>query len=99
MGRMLLPTVPRSVVIPRIMRMMRLGRKMTQTALAAKLLVTPNYIYLLENGRKFPSLKFCIRFAEYFEMNPNWIKTAWLRDYVSWVRVKMESRLGLAAML
>ncbi len=89
--------VPRSVRIRRLVRQLRLGRGMSQSTLAKKLHVTPNYIWLLEHGYKFPSLKLALRLGKNFDFNPNWIKTLWFRDYLLWTETKVGCKIGLAA--
>jgi DNA-binding XRE family transcriptional regulator len=68
---------------------------MTLTKLAKDLRCSPNYIYLLEAGYKFPSLKFSIKIANKFQMNPRWIKTLWFRDYLLWTEARVGFRVGI----
>lgn len=94
--RWLMMVAPRSIRIRRLIRQMRSGRQMTQSALAKKLHVTPNYLYLLESGHKFPSLNLCLHLARFFGFNPNWIKCLWLRDYLIWTEAKVRTKLDIA---
>lgn len=82
--------------IPRLIYSMRRGRKISQARLAGLLSVAPNYIYMIEAGRRLPSFEFCLRFAALFSMNPSWIETLWIKDYITQAEAKVKDRLERA---
>jgi DNA-binding XRE family transcriptional regulator len=69
---------------------------MSQAHLAGLLHVSSNYIYMIEAGRRLPSFEFCLRFAALFSINPPWIKSIWLRDYITHIEYKVKDRLERA---
>ncbi len=54
--------------IHKVIRKVRENNKLSQEQLAKRLKVTANYISLLENGRKKPSLDFLSLFSQQFKM-------------------------------
>jgi DNA-binding XRE family transcriptional regulator len=68
---------------------------MTQAHLARALNVSENYLYMVENAQKFPSLSFILRFGIMFSINPRLLKVYWLNDYISWVRERVKKKIGL----
>jgi len=79
--------------IPRLIYSMRRGRNISQARLAKMLHVAPNYIYMIETGRRLPSFQFCLRFASLFSMNPSWIESLWVKDYITQAEAKIKDRL------
>jgi len=66
---------------------------MSQAHLARMLHVAPNYIYMIESARRLPSFEFCLRFASLFSINPSWIETLWVKDYITQAEAKVKDRL------
>jgi DNA-binding XRE family transcriptional regulator len=66
---------------------------MSQAHLAGLLNVSSNYIYMIEAGRRLPSVEFCLRFASLFSINPPWIKSLWIKDYVIYVENKIKNKI------
>lgn len=82
--------------IPRLIYSIRRGRKMSQVHLAGLLGVSSNYIYMIEAGRRLPSVEFCLRFASLFSINPPWIESLWLKDYITHIENRVKDRLERA---
>ncbi len=72
-----------------------MGHKMTLVSLAKNLHCSPNYLWLLEHGYKFPSLDFSLKLAKQFDFNPRWIKCLWFRDYLLWTEARVGFRVGI----
>jgi hypothetical protein len=50
---------------------------------------------MIESGHKLPSVAFFIRFAHLFGINEEWAKRQWLRDYLSFMEVKIKEKIGV----
>lgn len=54
-----------------------------------------NYIKSVEYGKRIPSLKYSLKCAQEFSINPNWVKNRWVKDMTSWFEEKLLNRLKL----
>ena len=50
-------------------------KNLTQGAFAEKLNVAPNYVYLIETGKKVPSEKLIKQICDVFRVNETWLRT------------------------
>jgi DNA-binding XRE family transcriptional regulator len=72
---------------------MRTGRKLSRRTVAEALDVAPNYLYMIENGLRIPSIDLAMKIAEYFHANPNWIKGMWIHDFLSVVEARLHEHI------
>jgi len=87
--------VTRTNSLPFIFRKLRIHRNLTRRSLAQKLGVTENYIYRVESGQKIPSLKFSMKCAHEFGINPEYVKRKWFRAMMDFIGVMLKKRLNL----
>ena len=50
-------------------------KNLTQGTFAEKLNVAPNYVYLIETGKKIPSEKLIKQICDVFRVNETWLRT------------------------
>jgi DNA-binding XRE family transcriptional regulator len=81
--------------LPYFFRRMRQHNNLTKAALAEKFSVSEDYVSAVEEGSKFPSLKFCLLCGDLFGANPNWIKNKWANERVLRFRCRLEKALDL----
>jgi len=74
---------------------MRIHKNLTKRALAAKCSVSEDYVEGVENGSQFPSLRYCLKCAELFGANPNWVKSKWAKEMIERFKGRILKRLGL----
>jgi len=74
---------------------MRIHRDLTKRALAYKCGVSEEYVSGVENGSKFPSLRYCLACASLFDANPSWVKTKWAKEAIERFTDRLMKRLGL----
>ena len=81
--------------LPYIFRKLRLHHALSKKALAAKCHVSEDYVSRVESGSVFPSIKFCLKCAELFDANPNWVKSKWAKEVTDMFSDRLTKRLGL----
>jgi transcriptional regulator with XRE-family HTH domain len=81
--------------LPHLFYKLRQNRNLTKRALAAKFSVSEDYVSAIESGSKFPSLNFCLKCAQEFEVNPNYVKSKWAREVIERFSDRLNRRLGL----
>jgi len=55
----------------------RKDRGMTQKELALIVGVKDNYIWMIENGRRVPSLNLCFKIGDVFGASKGWVHSMW----------------------
>lgn len=80
--------------LPCIFRKLRIHRNLTKKALAEKFGFSEEYVSQIESGSKFPSLNFCLKCANEFGANPNWVKTKWSKEAIERFTDRLMKRLG-----
>jgi transcriptional regulator with XRE-family HTH domain len=75
--------------------MMRTGHHLSQTDLAKRLQISPNYLYMIEAGIRLPSISVLQRFSVAFEMNLQFLKQYYLNDYLTQVEIKIKRKLEI----
>jgi DNA-binding XRE family transcriptional regulator len=63
--------------------------------LAVKFSVSEEYVSAIENGSKFPSLRFCLMCGDLFGANPGWVKSKWAKEAIERFTSRIMKRLGL----
>jgi DNA-binding XRE family transcriptional regulator len=81
--------------LPYFFYKMRTHRNLTKEALAKKCSVSEDYVSAIENGSKFPSLRFCLKCSEIFNANHNWVKNKWAKEAIERYTRRLLKRLGL----
>lgn len=81
--------------LPYIFHKVRIHRNLTKAALAKKILFSQEYVQGVEDGSRFPSLKYCLACGDLFGFNPEWIKVKWLHAFMERVNKRVMSHLGL----
>jgi len=81
--------------LPHIFRKLRQNRNLTKRSLADKFCISEEYVSSIENGSKFPSLRFSIKCAQEFGINSNYVKSKWAREVIERFSDRLKSRLGL----
>lgn len=89
------PVLTRPGSLPDVFRKLRIHRNLTKRALAEKFSVSESYIVAVENGSKFPSLRYCLKCAELYGANPGWVKTKWSKEAVNRFTERLLRRLNL----
>jgi len=51
--------------------------------MAYKLGVSTNYLWMIESGERFPSLKLSIGLAMAAGANPHWVRSLWINEAVA----------------
>jgi transcriptional regulator with XRE-family HTH domain len=72
---------------------MRTGRKLSRKTVAESLDIAPNYLYMIESGLRIPSINLTLKVGHYFDVNPEWLKSMWVRDFVSVVEAKLQEHI------
>ena len=81
--------------LPYLFRKLRIHRNLSRKAFALKMGVSEEYISWIEEGQKPPSLHFCLRCAEEFDINPQWLKLKWYKETLSRIKQNLERKLEL----
>lgn len=76
--------------ISRTFKDSRLRHNLSQKEMSRKLAISENYLWMIEIGQRFPSLKLSITLAEVTEMNPYWVKSIWINEAVARSQLKIE---------
>jgi len=63
---------------------LRIQKNLTKKALAEKIGFTEEYVCGVEKGGKLPSFNYALKCAELFEINPEWVKRKWLKEFLFW---------------
>lgn len=89
------PVLTRPGSLPYVFRKLRIHRNLTKRALAEKFSVSESYVLAVENGSKFPSLRYCLKAAELYGANPMWAKNKWAHEATERFSSRLSRRLGL----
>lgn len=81
--------------LPFVFRKLRIHRNLTKAALARKVLVSEDFVSMVEDGSRIPTLKYCLACGQEFGFNPNWIKVKWMAAVMDRVAVGLRKRLGV----
>jgi len=81
--------------LPFVFRKLRAHRNLTPSGLAKKFGFSERYVRDVENGIRFPSLRYCLLCADLFGANPGWVKTKWAHDAVERFDHRIHERLGI----
>ncbi len=81
--------------LPYIFHKLRIHRNLSRKSLAKKCGVSESYVYSVESGSIYPSLKFCLRCATEFDMNPNYATVKWANGRVLRFRETLLRRLKI----
>ncbi len=85
------PMFQRPNTLAHLFRQFRTLHNITQEALALQLKITPNYLWMIENGHRLPSLRLSYRFAFRFRINPGYIAQLWKNQKLILSSSKFES--------
>ena len=88
-------TFTRVNTLPFVFRKLRVHRNLSAAGLAKKFGFTERYVRDVENGIRFPSLRYCLLCADLFGANPGWVKTKWAHDAVERFDHRIHERLGI----
>jgi DNA-binding XRE family transcriptional regulator len=89
------PVLARSDSLAHLFYKLRHNRNLTKRALSRKFGVSEDYLSRVENGSRFPSLSFCLKCAEEFEVNPEYIKNRWANEAIRVFSERLRRRLKL----
>jgi len=81
--------------LPHIFRKLRQNHNLTKRSIADKFGYSEDYVSSIEAGSKFPSLSFCIKCANEFGINPEYVKSKWAREKIERFSERLKRRLGL----
>jgi transcriptional regulator with XRE-family HTH domain len=81
--------------LPCIFRKLRLHRNLTKRSLGEKFSVSERYVADVENGLKFPSLRYCLACGKLYDANPGWVKSKWAKEAIERYSSRLMKRLGL----
>ena len=88
-------SLTRADSLPYFFHRMRIHRNLTRKALAQRCGVSEEYVSAIENGSKFPSVRYCLKCSDLFGANPSWIKSKWLKEAIERFSNRLMKRLGL----
>ena len=80
--------------LPHLFYKLRQNHNLTKRSLAEKFGISEEYVSAIESGSKFPSLNFCLKCAQEFEINPNYVKSKWAREVIERFSDRLNRRLG-----
>ncbi len=66
--------------LPYTFRRFRISNNISQKTLSVHLGVSENYIWMIENLLRLPSLALSMRFANFFRINQEYIKALWFNQ-------------------
>lgn len=78
-----------------VFRKPRIHRNLTKRTLAEMFSVSERYVSDVENGSRFPSLRFCLKSAELYGANPCWVKNVWAKEAIERFTGRLLKRLKL----
>lgn len=81
--------------LPYLFRKLRIHRNLTRSSLAEIISFSERYIYDVEGGYRFPSLNYCLRCANLFGANAQWVNVCWAREAVRRYQERINRRLAL----
>ena len=81
--------------LPYIFRKLRTHRNLTKRRIAEKFSVSEGYVRDIENGQKFPSLRYCLKCADEYGANPGWVKSKWAKEAIKRFTDRLNQKLGL----
>jgi len=81
--------------LPYIFRKLRINRNMTKRRIAEKFSVSEGYVQAVESGQKFPSIRYCLRCANEFGANPQWVKNKYAKEALQRYTIRLNQRLGI----
>jgi transcriptional regulator with XRE-family HTH domain len=74
---------------------MRLYRGLSRGSLGQKFGLSEKYIQDVENGTRFPSLRYCLLCGGLYGANPNWVKAKYVNEAVYRYSSRIKKRLGV----
>ena len=74
---------------------LRIHRNITRKSLALRFDLSEQYVSSIEDGRKFGSLRFFLKCAEFFGANPNCVKCKWANESVRRYGDRLRAKLCL----
>ena len=81
--------------LPHLFYKLRQNHNLTKRTIADKFGVSVDYVSAIESGSKFPSIGFCLKCAIEFDINPNYVKSKWVREAIERFSDRLMRRLGL----
>ena len=81
--------------LPYVFRKLRIHRNLTKRTLAEMFSVSERYVSEVENGSRFPSLRYCLKSGELYGANSEWVKTKWAKEAIERFSVRIKGRIGL----
>jgi DNA-binding XRE family transcriptional regulator len=81
--------------LPHLFMKLRQNHNLTKGSLAAKFGISEGYVSAIEGGSKFPSIGFCLKCAEEFDINPMYVKNKWAKEAITRYGRRVMKRLGL----
>ena len=81
--------------LPHLFCKLRQNRNLTIGSLAAKFGLSEDYVSAIESGSKFPSINFCLKCADEFDINPMYVKNKWAKESIERFGRRLMRRLGL----
>jgi len=88
-------TFTRPYSLPYIFSKLRIHRNLTRKALGKKFGFSEQYVMEVENGSRFPCLRYCLLCADVFGANPSWVKLKWANAATERFSSRVKERLGL----
>jgi transcriptional regulator with XRE-family HTH domain len=81
--------------LPHLFRKLRQNHNLTKRSIAKNFGVSEDYVSKIESGYEFPSLNFCLKCAQEFDINPNYVKNKWAKEAIGRFTDRLNRRLGL----
>lgn len=78
-----------------LFRKLRINHTLNKSALAEICCVPEAYVSDVEDGSRFPSLRFCLSCASEFGVNPEWVKRMWFREFIGRFEGRVKKRLEI----
>jgi len=78
-----------------LFRKLRIHKNLTKKALAQRIGFTEEYVYRIEKDEKLPSFDYAVKCAELFEINPEWVKRKWLKEFLTWFEERVRRILEI----
>jgi DNA-binding XRE family transcriptional regulator len=72
---------------------MRTGRKLSRKTVANAVGVSDDYIYKIESGLRVPSIDLTLKIGHYFDVNPEWLKSMWVRDFMTVIEARLSEHI------
>ena len=81
--------------LPYLFRKLRIHKNITRSRFAEKFSVSESYVYQVESGYRFPSLRYCLKCGDFFGANAQCVKRRWAREAVKRYQESIYKRIGL----